>query len=156
MGVRVTTTAYDTKRALFAKIAEYAVAGQPLDGVQVSYAWPGNDVGLECIYGGGIRFDHNDAVAEHPGVLVSETTTISLYVRVVHRPPGPAEDADARAAEIGAWIATILRANPNLSGGGSWIGITGGYGDYSQTPDETVSVLSYQMRTARSISYGGG
>lgn len=151
----MTTSAYDTKRSLFNKITEYTAAGQPLEGVQVAYAWPGNDVGLECIYGGGVRFEHTDAVAEHPGVLVQEIAFLSLYIRVVHRPTGPVEDADARAAEIGAWLAVILRANPGLAGGGTWLGMASGYGDYSRTPDETVSVLSYQVRTARTLSYGG-
>lgn len=156
MGVRVTTTAYDTKLALFDKIAEYAVEGQPLEGVQVAYAWPGSDVALECIYGGGIRFDHEDAVADHPGILVREIANISLYIRVVQRPPGPVEDADNRTAAIGAVIGSIMRANPTLAGGGTWLGIRSGQGDYSQTGEETVSVLAYQMRVARNIAYGGG
>lgn len=151
----MTTTVYDTKRALFDKLAEYTPVGQPLEGVQVSYAWPGSDVSLECIYGGGVRFEHADAIAEHPGVLVQEIATFSLYIRVVHRPVGPVEDADARAAEIGSTLAAILRANPSLLGGGTWLGISAGQGDYHQTPDETVSILSYQARTARNITYGG-
>lgn len=152
----MTTTVYDTKRALFSRLSAYTAPGQLLAGVQVAYAWPGSKVGLECVYGGGVRFEHLDAVAEHPGVLVTEIATISLYVRVVARPPGPVADTDTRAAVIGAGIAQILRTHPDLEGGSTWLGITGGQGDYSQTDDETVSVVAYQLRTARNISYGGG
>lgn len=155
MGVCVTTTAYDTKRALFDTLSAYTGTGQSLEGVQVAYAWPA-DASLECIYGGGIRFDHEDAVAEFPGTLVRELASVSIYVRVVKRPACPVEDADERAAEIGAAIGAILRANPNLPGGSTWFGIGRGQGDYSRTPDETVSVLGYEVRTARNISYGGG
>lgn len=152
----MTTSIYATKKALFDTIAEYAALGQPLEGVQVAYAWPGSNVDLECIYGGGVRFEHADAVADHPGVLVQEIASLSVYIRVVQRPAGPVAEADARAAEIGNWLGAILRANPVLAGGGTWLGITSGQGDYSQTPDETVSILSYQVRTARNIAYGGG
>lgn len=136
-------------------LATYTAGGQPLEGVQVAYAWPGNDVDLECVYGGGVRFEHADAIADHPGVLVQEIATFSVYIRVVHRPTGPVADADARAAEIGSWLGALLRANPGLAGGGTWLGITSGQGDYHRTPDETVSILSYQLRTARNVTYGG-
>lgn len=151
----MTTTVYDTKRALFDTLAAYTGTGQPLAGVQVSYAWPGTSVDLECIYGGGVRFDQIDAIAEHPGVLVQEIASLSLYIRVVQRPTGPVSDADARAAEIGAAVGAILRANPALAGGGTSLGIASGQGDYSQTPDETTAILSYQVRVARNITYGG-
>lgn len=151
----MTTTAYATKTAIFALLEAATAVGQPLEGIGVGYAWD-PELGLESIYGGGIRFDQVDAVAEHPGILVREVVTISVYVRVEVRPPTAVQETDARAAEIGAWIATVLRMNPNLEGGATWLGITGGAGDYEQTGEGTISILAYQLRTARNITYGGG
>lgn len=155
MGVRVTTSVYATKRALFDKLREWAVPGQPLEGISVDYAWNPNS-GLESIYGGGVRFTHTDAIAEHPGVLVREEAWLSLYVRVAMSPPVDVSVTDERAEEIGSWLGALLRANPGLAGGGTWLGMTSGQGDYQQVGEETVSILAYQVRTARNLAYGGG
>lgn len=152
----MTTYAYTAKAALFDRLQARTLVGQPLEGLQVEYAYPGNNVELECVYGGGIRFEQRDAVAEAPGILVAEDVLVSVYIRVVSRPPGPVEDTDTRCAAIGAALGTLLRSEPKLAGGNAVVGIARGQGDYSSTDDETMSILSYQVRVATNISYGGG
>lgn len=149
----MTTYGYTAKAVLFDRLEAYAAPAQPLAGLQVSYAWPGQ-ADPECLYGGGIRFEQHDAVAEAPGILVTEDTLVTVYIRVIARPPGDVRDTDARAATIGSKIGALLRAEPQLAGGGSVIGIARGQGDYSQTDDETTSILSYQIRVSTNISYG--
>lgn len=150
----MTTYAYTAKAAIIDRLQARTAIGQPLEGLQVTYAYPGGDIDLECVYGGGIRFEQRDAVAEAPGVLVAEEVSVTLYIRVVSRPPGPVEDTDTRAAEIGTQIATLLRTEPHLAGGNAVIGIARGQGDYQQTDDETMSVLAYQIRVNTHLSYG--
>lgn len=151
----MTTYAYTAKAALFDRLQARTATGQPLQGLQVAYAFPGNNVELECVYGGGVRFEQRDAVAEAPGVLVVEESLVSVYIRVSTRPPTPVEDTDTRAAAIGAQVGAMLRAEPALAGGNAVLGIARGSGDYHQTDDETVSILTYQIRVSTNLSYGG-
>lgn len=150
----MTTYAYTAKAALIDRLTAYAQPAQPLDGIQVAYAYPGT-IDLECIYGGGVRFEHRDAVAEAPGVMVSEESLISLYIRVMQSPAGDVRTTDTRAQQIGATIASLLRAEPQLAGGNAVLGIARGQGDYSQTDDETISILAYQIRVLANFAYGG-
>lgn len=150
----MSTYGFTAKAALFDRLAELTVTGQPLDGVQVAYAFPGSNVKLECVYGGGIRFTHDDAVAEVPGVMVSEEATVSVFIRVVSRPPTDVRVTDLRAAAIGAQLATLLRSAPKLAGGNAVLGIGRGAADYSQTADETITILSYQVQVLSNLSYG--
>lgn len=150
----MTTYAYTAKAALIERLQARTLPAQPLEGLQVEYAYPGATVESECVYGGGIRFEQRDAVAEAPGILVVEDTIVTLYIRVVHRPPGPVQDTDERCAAIGAQIAVVLRTEPHLAGGTSVLGIARGQGDYHQTDDETMSVLTYQVRVTTNLSYG--
>jgi hypothetical protein len=151
----VTTYSYAAKAALMDRLIAYAQPAQPLAGLQVEYAYPGGGIDLECLYGGGVRFEQRDAVAEAPGILVVEETLVSLYIRVAVRPPGEVRDTDTRAAAIGAQLGSLLRAEPRLAGGNSVVGIARGQGDYQQTDDETISILSYQVRVSTNLSYGG-
>lgn len=151
----MTTLAYTAKAALFDRLIARTLPAQPLEGLQVSYAYPGSNIDLECIYGGGVRFEQRDAVAEAPGVLIAEETLVTLYIRVVSRPPGPVEDTDTRAAEIGAQVGVLLRTEPHLAGGNAVVGLARGQGDYHQTDDETMTILTYQVRIQNHLSYGG-
>lgn len=148
----MTTYAYTAKGALFDRLAAYAAPAQPLDGIQVEYAYPGT-IGTECIYGGGVRFEQRDAVAEAPGVMVAEESLVSIYIRVMQTPPGDVRDTDLRALEIGQAIGALLRAEPTLAGH-AVLGIARGQGDYTQTDDETISILAYQIRVSTNIAYG--
>lgn len=149
----MSTNAYTAKKALFDRLAQLAATGQPLDGITVAYAWP-SIPGTECIYGGGIRFEQRDAVAEAPGVMVSEEALISVYIRVMNSPPVDVSVTDARAETIGNEVTALLRTEPQLAGS-LLLGIARGQGDYTQTDDETISVLSYQVRVVSNFSYPG-
>lgn len=150
----MTTYAYTAKGALFDRLTAYAAPAQPLAGIQVEYSYPGT-IATECIYGGGVRFEQRDAVAEAPGILVAEDCLVSVYIRVTQTPAGRVRDTDARAVVIGAAIGSLLRAEPTLAGGHAVLGIARGQGDYTQTDDETISILAYQIRVVTNISYGG-
>lgn len=149
----MTTNAYAAKKALFDRITQLAATGQPLDGITVAYAWP-NRPGVECIYGGGVRFEQRDAVAEAPGVMVSEEALVSIYIRVMASPPEDVSITDARAEAIGNEVTALLRTEPQLAGG-LLLGIARGQGDYTQTDDETISILSYQVRVTSNFAYPG-
>lgn len=140
------------KAALIDALAALTGAGQPLDGVQVEYAAPG-EFGLECVYGGGERFTHADAVAE-PGVLVDEAALVGLYIRAAAKTPADVRDVDARAAAIASQVAAVLKARPDLGAGVAWRGIPSGSGDYQQTDDEVVSILSLQVLLGQRVTYG--
>ena len=151
----MTTQVYVAKKALFDWLAVLAQPTQPLDGIQVAYAFP-PDPKLELVYGGGVRFTHDDAVAER-GVLIAEVSLVSLYIRVARKPAVPVEETDARAADIFRQIAVQLVAQPHLAGPMSFAGITQGQGDYEVLPDQsqTTSILGVQVRVETDLTYGG-
>lgn len=143
----ITFEAYRCKQALFAWLAAQAGPGLPLAGVQVSYAWPGRTAELECVYGGGVRFDRTSA--GHDGVreLWAETAVIGVYVRVsIHG--AEVADTDTRAGVLGAVLEDLLQRQPRLAGGYTFAGITGGTGDYAADDNGPTSVLAYQVRFA--------
>ena len=143
----MSTNIYAAKRALIALLAA------ELPAMQISYAVPAN-FELESVYGGGVRFEHTDRVAESPGVLVQEQASFSLYIRVMQRPIGPVADGDDRCAAILAEVTSILKARPVL-GPYQWLGIGQGLGDYSVTDDEAISILSVQVIIGSMFKYGG-
>lgn len=149
----MTTNAYTAKKALFDRLTQLSATGQPLAGITVSYAWP-SIPGIECIYGGGVRFEQRDAVAEAPGVMVSEEALISVYIRVMNSPPVDVSVTDTRAEVIGSELAALLRVEPQLAGS-LLLGIARGQGDYTQTDDETISILSYQVRVISTFAFPG-
>jgi hypothetical protein len=135
---------YDAKAALITLLQAASVPAGLLDGVKVAYEWE-PDLGERSLYGGGVSFEVEDGVGE-PQVLQRETATVSLYARAVLRPPGSVVTSDAQVKAIRAAVHAVLKANPKIGGQFSWEGITSGRGDYSQTDDETTSVLSLQLR----------
>jgi hypothetical protein len=143
---------YEAKTVLFARLGALTAVGQPLEGVQVGYAAPGN-FEQRCVYGGGTRFAQQDAVAESL-VLLDEVALLSVYVRVLYSPPVEVWESDAEAARIGAAICTALAANPSLGAGLKFVGMPQGQGDYSSTDEETVSILAYQVRVESQLTYG--
>lgn len=157
-----TSDPYAAKRALFALFGANTGVGQVLEGIQVSYAYP-RTIDMKCVYGGGVRFEHVDAIAEGVGILVEETVSVGVYIRVVTRPAGSVEDNDIAAAAIGAKLLSLVRSS-SLAGAGKWVGVgraagiqggagQAGIGDYEQTDDETVSRLGYQFQFGQHISY---
>ena len=151
----MTTRVYEAKKAMFDRLTGLAGEGQPLDGIQVAYAFPG-DPQLECVYGGGVRFSHEDAVAER-GVLMAEVALVSVYIRVASKPATLVEETDARAAEIFAQLAVQLTGDPFLAGQMMFGGITQGQGDYEVLPDgsQSTSILAVQARIETDLTYGG-
>lgn len=123
-----------------------------LRGLEVHYAFPG-EVGPRSVYGGGTRFEQEDAVAE-PGVLRNEVVILSLYVRVVLRPAGDVKETDLVANDIGNLIGKVFHADPQLAGPFTWLGISSGQTDYSQTTDETISIHAYQVRIGTRLVWG--
>ena len=160
-----TSDPYAAKRALFTLLAANKGPAQALDGIQVSYAYP-RAIEMKCIYGGGVRFEHDNGGEEGVGVLIAETISFGVYVRVVARPAIAVEDNDIVAAGIGASMLGLIRASTTLLPAGTWMGVgragglvggqgsqQAGMGTYEQTDDETVSTLGYQFQFGRYISY---
>ena len=142
---------YAVRRALIDALAAKTVTGQPLEGWTVEYSAPSN-LGLKCIYGGGIRFDHTPTVAE-PNVLIDETATMALYLRAVARPPATVRDTDTLVEAGAAALTAVLVATPNLGGGVSWQGMSGGQGDYWTTDDEVGSTLALSVVLGKRVTY---
>jgi hypothetical protein len=160
----VASDPYAAKRALFTLLAANTGPAQALEGIQVSYAYP-RAIEMRCIYGGGIRFDHGDQVAEGVGILVGETISVGVYVRVASRPPIAVEDNDLIAAGIGAALLGLVKSS-SLAAAGTWMGVgsaggivggqgsqQAGMGTYEQTDDEVISTLGFQFQFGRHISY---
>jgi hypothetical protein len=146
------TNATLAKLALLDRLKAEADGGL-LAGVEVHYAYHGN-VGPKSLYGGGWRMTAEQDVAEQAGILVRELVTVSLYVRIVARPPTDVEETDVEADRIAGIISRIFRHDPQLAGPLAFLGIAGGQGDYSRLDDETVSVHAYQVQVGSHLSYG--
>lgn len=153
---------YAAKRALFALLAANTGPAQPLEGIQVAYAYPPG-IGMKCIYGGGVRFEHDNLLEEGVGILVAETVSVGVYIRVVSRPPIAVQDNDVIAAGIGAALLGLVKSS-SLAGAGKWVGVgraasiqggagQSGMGTYEQTDDEVVSTLGYQFQFGQQITY---
>ena len=151
-----TTNAIAAKTALIDLLKTQTVEGSglPLVGFTVKYGFRG-DLGLKCIYGGGWRFEAEDAVAETPGVLVRELTRLSLYVRIVDKPAVDVEVTEAKVEAALNAIGTVLKAHPKLAGQLSVVGINAGAGDYSTpTDDETICIGSLSVLVASLVTWG--
>ena len=146
---------FAAKRALFTALTALTATGQPLEGVQVSYDWPGRGVARKCVYGGGIRVMQDDAVAES-GVMTYEKASIGLYVRVLE--PGKAVvDSDTTAESIGEQIGGYFAANPHLVGNLSVARIRGLQADYAHPPDganvaTAETIVAYQVEIQSFLS----
>ena len=148
----MTTNVYDAKDALFTKLIEEMDPGRLLVGAQVSYEWPGANAELDCIYGGGVRFVQDDGVAEQ-WVLKQEEAKVSVYIRVVKRPPVDVRVTDQACSAWAKKVAQVLKKNQHLTFGFIAAGITEGQGDYSKTDDETVSILALQVKILSAFNF---
>lgn len=148
-----TTNATTAKTALVALWQAQTGSGGLLDGVQVSYAAPG-EMGALCLYGGGWRMVQDDAVAETPGVLVQEELSLSWYIRATSRPRCDVSETDATCNGVATALGVVMKANPKLAGGLSLLGIAAGQGDYFNTDDETVSIFALQVRVRSMFGWG--
>jgi hypothetical protein len=137
------TQAYAAKRALFDALTVQAAPGMPLDGVQVAYEYPARDLTRKVIYGGGVRFTHEDLAGEW-GEIVNETVTVGVYVRVL-RPDADVKTVEADVEALADQLTALFAAQPQLGGTMTWLGIAAGHGDYSRGPDGPEAVLSLQV-----------
>ena len=143
----MTTAAYAIKRLIFDRLALAVGPGLELDGVQVSYAYPGQ-VQDVCVYGGGVVFDQpgTDDVVDGDDVAVREQSTIRLYVRIVGHGLTVAQ-TEIRAEGIGDVIGALLRKEPRIAGAQTNTRIAGGTGDYQNTDDGPIVILAYRVTT---------
>lgn len=137
------TLAYDAKKALFDELKAQSATGMALEGVQVSYSYPGRDAGRVLVYGGGVRFAHED-LAEEMNSVGYETITVGVYVRAL-RPGETVAQADDEVEAVANSIVKVFSDKPQIAGNMTWIGIASGNADYSETPDGPESVLSLQV-----------
>lgn len=140
----IVTEAYRCKRALFDRLEALTGAGLPLAGLQVQYAWNGRTAEREQVYGGGVRFTRASAGHDGARELWLETAVVGLYVRVTE-PGAEVAETDQRCEEIAGVVEELLASDPQLPGNYSYVGITGGTGDYAHDDDAPVSVLAYQV-----------
>lgn len=139
------TEALRCKKALFDRLAGLVGPDLPLEGLQVAYSWPGRTAERECVYGGGVRFTRASAGHDGRGELWLETATVGLYVRV--RIPGAeVSETDAKAEQWAGVIETVLAEDPQLAGGYTYVGISGGSADYAADDDGPTSILAYQVQ----------
>lgn len=115
----------------------------PLEGVQVEDSYPAQRLAAKCIYLGGYRFVHTDEAGEQ-NLVGSEVVTIGLYFRSVR------SDADVKAARndtlaMADAVCALFNADPDMGGNMTWMGVSQGSGDYSNSPDGPEAVLSLQV-----------
>lgn len=164
------TNAYAIKAALFDLLAANrlglaAGTSDPATPIDVEYGLPLRDIPMRLIYGGTVRFDHQDDVAATPGVLMRETALIAVYLRVASRPARTAREDDADIQAIGGNMLALIKAHAIASGPTRWMGVSGGLGaaggastfgggaTAAVTDQESISVLGYQLRFGSRVSY---
>jgi hypothetical protein len=115
------TAAVAAKKALFDALAAKAVTGQPLEGVQVAYSFPGKTLQRECIYFGRTRIDQSFSTFASPSVGGGRQprTEIATQTIVVLASNIKSDQyaADLRVVAIGTVMEEILAADP--TGGGA-------------------------------------
>lgn len=150
----MSTNALRAKRALVDLLRGFTDTGEALEGVDVRSSWRG-DLGLKAIYGGGAYFLQQEAVAEAPGLLVSENATVNLYLHCIDRPPtvDSTDSTDDQLDDLCGVVGAIMKANPKFGGGFSFVGIRSGNFDYSKTDDEVKSLGVLRIEVATQLSY---
>lgn len=140
------TMAYVAKRAVFDELTTRAKPGMELyaidPDVQVAYSYP-RDRNRVVIYGGGVRFRHNDLAGED-NLVGEEMIVVGIYIRSL-QPEGTVRTADTEVEQIADAIIDIFTDKPKLVGQLTWLGVEQGSADYSETPDGPESVMSLQV-----------
>jgi hypothetical protein len=148
----VSTAAFFAARRLIDGLAELARPGLPLDGVQVSYGWPGG-IQQRCIYLGELPFrQEKGPTAGAADTLVQETGTITLYVRVMQPLVGVPDGgdavrvADSAAEQIVDAVGDYVRAkSSSLLGPNTDLFPSGGRRDYANTDDEVIVSVRFDL-----------
>lgn len=117
--------------------------GQPLEGWQVADSYPLAGITFKCIYLGGYRFIHQDEAGE-VNLVGSEIVTIGVYFRSL-RPDGTVKAARNDTLAAADAVCALWGADPDMGGNMTWMGVSQGSGDYSETPSGPEAVLSLQV-----------
>lgn len=150
----VATGIYSAKAAFFDKLLFLQTQGS-FTGVTISYDEPPPDAYMLCIYGGGVRFKQDDPLDNY-GIMVVEDSSFGVYLRAMTRPATSVRDTDGLVANLATQLVSVLIENSDFGGGHSWRGIGRGQGDYVNTDDETISILSLEMKVGSTFSYRNG
>lgn len=142
------TALYAVKRAIIDALAAQTGVGQALEGVQVLYAYEGT-VSDRCIYAGGGSYDQPGDADAYDGtdVLVAESDTVSLYIRVVGHGL-TVRETEAQAEAIGDQLAAAVRGDPALAGVNTTTRVAGGTGDFAPTDDGPIVVIACRLNTS--------
>lgn len=147
----MSTAVFFAARRLIDRLAEFARPGLPLDGVQVSYGWPGG-IQQRCVYLGELPFrQEKGPTAGAADTLVQETGTITLYIRVMQPLVGVPDGGDAvRVADTAAeaivdTVGDYVRSNPDLLGANTDVFPSGGRRDYANTDDEVIVSVRFDL-----------
>jgi len=137
------TAAYRAKKAVLDLLA----AQPDMEGVQVSYGWPGRTARREVLYAGHADWNTELLTFAPAGGRNQRkeegTAEFHIYVR---KPGGDYEAAEARAVEIGAVLEEFLAGNPLSGVDGLKLGqVEGGSLISAPTDDEIEVVLSYRV-----------
>lgn len=129
--------------ALITAMTALTAVGQPLEGWQVADSYPTAGTTFKCIYLGGYRFVHADEAGE-VNVVGSEVVTIGMYFRAL-RPDATVKAARNDTLAAADAVCALFSADPDLGGNMTWMGVSQGSGDYSETPSGPEAVLSMQV-----------
>jgi hypothetical protein len=145
------TGIYSAKAAFFDKLTFIKSIGTTFDGVTIAYDEPPSDAEMSCIYGGGVRF-HQESPFDNYGLLINETSSFGVYIRVMDRPATSVRETDIKAAALATKLIQTLIDNSDLGSGHTWRGIGRGQGDYVNTDDETISIISLEVKVGSVFS----
>jgi hypothetical protein len=145
------TVVLDAQAALVDRLEKEAVAGGPLDGVQVAYSWRASTATNVMIYGGRTSFEPNEAEdlgASGTDVLPAEVGRIDMHIRVhmplaeVDEPETAVRQADQTATRIAGVLRRVVQTEPRLAGRLTNMTVAGGGREYAEDDDSATVILT--------------
>lgn len=138
-----------TNAVKFKKALIDALSSSPaLEGVQVSYHYPGDDPERELIHGGAVEGPQEYPVMRGGGGRLprNEELTFKLHI-VVTKPGSDPYEAELRATELGEVVEELLAADPDLTGleGVIKSGVTNVFVDSDVDDEGAIGVLVYDV-----------
>lgn len=133
------TNAVAAKKALIARLQ----TDPSLEGIQVTYAWPGKRAERELVCGGKWRFAQRRGGY---GSAREEDLTLDLFI-LVRTPGADLAEVEDRAVEIGALVEAVA-ADPSWWGdvpGLKLAGVTSGDSNPGIDDDSAVCELAYHV-----------
>lgn len=138
------TNAVVFKKALFDALA----AAPALEGVQVSYHFPGNDPERELIHGGAVEGTQNYPIIRGGGGRFPRDEELSVKLHIVVTQPGSDPyEVEFRATELGTVVEELLAGDPDLTGltGIIYSGISNVFLDSDVDDDGAIGILTYDV-----------